>query len=62
MADKVRTPEELEALKQRARKWAETEGPAAIKRAIECANAGAKRMEDAQRPLDIPTWLWFVCD
>ena len=59
MAEKERTPEELEALKLRARKWAETEGPAAIKRAIKCANAGAKRMENAQRPLDIPPWMWL---
>lgn len=60
MAHETRTPEEIEALKQRARKWAETEGPAAVKRAVKLANKGAERMENAQRPLDIPPWMWFV--
>ena len=48
MAHEERTPEELEALVQRARKWAETEGPAAIKKAIEIAEQGDQRMKAAQ--------------
>jgi len=48
MEDRKRTPEELKALKLRARKWAETEGPAAIKRAIEVAEKDDQRMKAAQ--------------
>lgn len=55
MTRKDPTPE-MSAIQMKARKWARTKGPAAIKRAVELSNRAAERMRDAQGTLQFPRW------